>query len=283
MDTETIDAEYRELAPMQRLAGLLPSSTSSDRSASWSSEATCSQCGELAFVTDEGIDQDHACCYCQDALFVRVRETRGPGFGKAVPCPRCRDAVRDEAIEVERLRVPLAFSECRIDTWEPGNARPRLACQSYVVNWPPEKPFLMLTGDTGRGKTHLAVGVMWAAWERHRTRSRFWPVVDLLARYRSTFDRDRATESTEDIDRELERLPLLVLDDLGAQKDTEWAEERLFQLVDRRYRDRKPTVVTTNLGEIQLPPRLKSRLCDRGVSTVVQLDGSLYPDRRLAG
>lgn len=233
----------------------------------------------------------HSCWTCHDGGFVRVTEAapaeswsdarnRDNRIGRAIPCPGCTDKGRDEVLEVERLNIPLAFAECRLATWLPENGRPRLAAQSYAVNWPPAKPFLLLSGDTGRGKTHLAIGVMFAVWERHKVRSRFWPVVDLLARYRATFDKDRATETTEEIDRELERCPLLVLDDLGAQKDTEWAEEQLFRLIDRRHRDRKPTVVTTNLGEIQLPARLKSRLADQAASTVVHLDGTKYPDHR---
>lgn len=178
------------------------------------------------------------------------------------------------------MRIPARFRGCRISSWLPDNARPRLACQAYVLAWPPPKPLLLLTGDKGRGKTHLACGVVRELFEHHGVRGQFWPVVDLLDRYRATFDADRATETVEQVDAQLRRLDLLVLDDLGTQKSTEWAEERLYRLVDERYRDMRPLVVTTNVTLQEMPDRVMSRLADGAVSTVVQFVGT---DRRLTG
>lgn len=178
------------------------------------------------------------------------------------------------------MRIPARFRGCRISSWQPDNARPRLACQAYVLAWPPPKPLLLLTGDKGRGKTHLACGILHEVFERHGVRGQFWPVVDLLDRYRATFDADRATETVEQVDAQLRRLDLIVLDDLGTQKSTEWAEERLYRLVDERYRDMRPLVVTTNVTLQEMPDRVMSRLADGAVSTVVQFVGT---DRRLTG
>jgi DNA replication protein DnaC len=175
------------------------------------------------------------------------------------------------------MRIPAKFRESRIATWLPDNGRPRLAAQTYVVRWPPEKPLLLLSGNKGVGKTHLACGILHDVFERHGQRGQFWPVVDLLDRYRATFDEDRATETVESVDAQLRQCAVLVLDDFGTHKSSEWAEERLFRLIDERYRDLRPLVVTTNAGLLELPDRIKSRMSDGSSSTLVNVSG---PDRR---
>lgn len=102
---------------------------------------------------------------------------------------------------------------------------------------------------------------------------------DLPDRLRWASDPERATESVDDIHEQLLRVPLLVLDDLGAHRGTEWAEERLFALIDARYRDGLPLVVTSNVSLLEVAPRVRSRLADVQVSTVVRFTG---PDRRTA-
>jgi DNA replication protein DnaC len=215
---------------------------------------------------------------------VRLQRHRGEdGFGRAHPCPVCASSpARAEPPErvAERMRIPAKFRQARISTWLPDNGRPRLAAQTYVVRWPPEKPLLLLSGNKGAGKTHLACGILHEVFERHGQRGQFWPVVDLLDRYRATFDEDRATETVEAVDAQLRHCAVLVLDDLGTHKSTEWAEERLFRLIDERYRDLRPLVVTTNAGLLELPDRIKSRLSDGACSTLVNFTG---PDRRTPG
>ena len=257
--------------------------TPSAAAASWSNDGyeVCCNCGErLSLEAAEGAEA-HGCCVCQDAGFVRYQRRRGEeGFGRAHPCPACASRpATPEAIEheLERLRIPAKFRHSRIGTWLPDNGRPRLAAQAYVLGWPPAKPLLLLSGPKGVGKTHLACGILRELFDRHGKRGQFWPVVDLLDRYRATYDEDRATETVEAVDAQLRQCAVLVLDDLGTHKSTEWAEERLFRLIDERYRDLRPLVVTTNVGLQKLPDRIKSRLADGSCSTLVNVSG---PDRR---
>jgi len=215
-----------------------------------------------------------------------VRYTRGrgeEGFGRSLPCPACsgRPVLAAEPDhDLRRLGIPAKFRTARIASWQPENGRPRLAAEAYVREWPPQKPILLLSGPKGVGKTHLACGIVRELFERHGQRGQFWPVVDLLDRYRATFDTERATETVEAVDAQLRRLAVLVLDDLGTHKSTEWAEERLFRLIDERYRENQPLVVTTNVGLVELPDRLKSRLSDGTCGTQINVAGI---DRRMAG
>jgi len=74
--------------------------------------------------------------------------------------------------------------------------------------------------------------------------------------------------------------PLLVLDDLGAQQTSAWAEEKLYQLLNHRHLQRKPTIVTTNRELKDMEPRIASRLADLQTSTVYHLTA---PDYRTGG
>ena len=76
---------------------------------------------------------------------------------------------------------------------------------------------------------------------------------------------------------EMSGAEVLVLDDFGAHKSSEWAEERLFHLIDQRYSARKTLIVTTNMTLQELPARVKSRLASGSVVNFANI-----PDRRLA-
>ena len=78
----------------------------------------------------------------------------------------------------------------------------------------------------------------------------------------------------------MKEVSLLVLDDMGAQNSSSWAEEKLYQLVNYRHLKKSPTIITTNckLGDIQ--PRIASRLADIQISTVYEITA---PDYRIGG
>ncbi|MEU4124892.1 MULTISPECIES: ATP-binding protein [Streptomyces] len=138
-----------------------------------------------------------------------------------------------------------------------------------------EGPSLLIVGPTGTGKTHQAYGAvrsLLAAGIRLR-----WEAVtaaDLYARLRPRPGLDAERELHA-----LARCPLLVLDDLGAAKGSEWTEELTYRLINYRYEYLRPTLLTTNLPI----PKLRTALGDRVASRLsemthrVILDG---PDRR---
>jgi DNA replication protein DnaC len=265
---------------MTHLGTILSSRISAPSERSWSDPVVCPRCGADDVEPPE---LRHRCCVCRDAGRIRRSWPVGHAqFGRSELCPACsgvsaRGSAPPPAPEA-RLRIPARYAGARIATWEPPDGGPRRAAEAYVASWPPPKPVLLLAGDRGVGKTHLACGILREVLDRHGVQGQFWPVVDLLDRLRRTADPDRATESLDDVQEQMLRVPLLVLDDLGAHRGTEWAEERLFGLIDARYRDSLPMVVTTNLTLQELAPRVRSRLVDTASSVVVQVSG---PDRRL--
>nr|WP_308445340.1 ATP-binding protein [Tepidiforma sp.] len=260
-----------------------PSEAAAPAQRRWAEPVACPGCGSDDV---EPPHWRHRCCVCRDGGRIRRGYPIGhPLFGRSEPCPACAGAAAMAAAGApppaspeERMRIPARYRSVTFDQWLPANGTPRVRCQSYAASWPPERPLLFLTGEKGTGKTHLACAILRAAWERHGVRGQFWPVIDLLDRLRRASDPDRATETVDDVQEQLLRVPLLVLDDLGAHRGTEWAEERLFALIDARYRDGLPLVVTSNVGLLDVAPRVRSRLADAQVSTVVPFAG---PDRRM--
>ncbi len=129
------------------------------------------------------------------------------------------------------------------------------------------RDWLVLAGHTGRGKTRLAAAI--GNYCRENGREVMLVVVpDLLDKLRSGYNPNNPRDF-DDIFERVRNAPLLVLDDLGAQSGTPWADEKLFQLVNHRYNACLPTVITTNLTTPEMEPRLVSRITDLEVSTIL--------------
>ncbi len=119
---------------------------------------------------------------------------------------------------------------------------------------------LWFDGPVGTGKTSLAILVAKAARDAGRSFA-VYPVPLLLAEIKRTFDRDSGDNYLAFF-RRLCSVDLLVLDDLGAEKQTEWVLEQLFSIVNERWQDRRAIVVTTNLPDPD--PESASRMLSRG-------------------
>jgi DNA replication protein DnaC len=134
---------------------------------------------------------------------------------------------------------------------------------------------LWFDGPVGTGKTSLAILLAKAAKQAGRSYA-VYPVPRLLAEIKRTFDRD-ASDSYLGFFRRLCSVDLLVLDDLGAEKQTEWVLEQLYSIVNERWQDRRSIVVTTNIPDHDPDaPSLMLRATVRDLRDVVRgrrLDG----------
>lgn len=170
------------------------------------------------------------------AMRVGGQVPRHPERRESAP-PRRPDVIAARRHQAERV-VPPRFVVAEL-----GDAPPGVSDQLEDWTGGPDRN-LVLVGPVGSGKTHLAAAVVMAAYARHGEPARFrWTTVaGLLDRWRPDAEPDEGPLPVV-----CKRAPLLVLDDLGAERATDWTTERLGLLVDYRWSARLPTVVTTNL------------------------------------
>lgn len=137
---------------------------------------------------------------------------------------------------------------------------------------------LMLWGEPGNGKTHLAAAIVNELSKKGYIVV-FQSVPELLQRIRSTFNSENKEDETQ-IMRALLECDLLILDDIGAEKTTEWVEEKLFNIIDGRYRKELPTLYTSNLEPKELKNQVGKRSYDRMVETSLTVKNEAASYRR---
>jgi DNA replication protein DnaC len=142
--------------------------------------------------------------------------------------------------------------------------------------------WLVFVGPSGAGKTHLAAAIANARLARGEPII-FSVVPDLLDHLRATFS-PSSEVAYDDLFESIRQCPLLIVDDLGTQSSTPWAQEKLFQVFNSRYNARLPTVVTTNHRLEELDERLRFRLSDPALATVMLVEEWEFADlQRLGG
>ena len=137
---------------------------------------------------------------------------------------------------------------------------------------------LWLTGDVGTGKTTLAMLISKTALETGHSVA-IYSLPKLLARVRRTYDGAPGEQSYLELFSRLTSVDLLHMDDLGAEKTSDWVLEQLYALINERYEQHRSLVVTTNLDETEL----ENQIGERTVSRLVEICGDpvcLFGDDR---
>ena len=203
---------------------------------------------------------DATACSCRKS---RVRRARSAGVSSVIP-RRYRGVSFDRApvteLSTDVVRPVRAFVRNLDDNLSRGRG-------------------LWFMGDVGTGKTTLAMLVSTEALKRGHSVA-IYSVPRLLAEIRDTYDADRGERTYAGLFQQLVTVDLLHLDDLGAERQTEWVLEQLYSIVNTRYEDQRAIVVTTNLQ----PDELAAQIGERTVSRLIEMCGDPLPlfgaDRR---
>jgi len=224
------------------------------------------------------------CRWCKGAGYTRRDAPYGhPDFGKIDKCV-CRLAADRERRKLELLRFSqLAYFEEK--TFGSFNGLIPGVQEAYTTAWEyAHNPdgWLLLIGTNGCGKTHLAAAAANMLLEQDWT-VLFTTVPDLLDHLRAAYA--PSSEVTYDsLYTSMREVDVLVLDDLGAQQATPWAEEKLFQLINHRYVSRASTIITTNHIRLAgINERIRSRLSDANLVRAVTFDEDVGDYRPMNG
>jgi DNA replication protein DnaC len=225
-------------------------------------------------------DEEELCDRCGGAGFVRKAVRFGhPDFGKAFPCECTQNEREDQRLlRLQRYSNLGPLSRLTFDNLSPRGRSPDAAhqelfaeaakaAQQFARN--PSR-WIVFTGPSGCGKTHLAAAIAGHCIDAG-VPALFMVVPDLLDHLRSTYQ-PNSPVAYDDLFELVRTAPVLILDDLGVQSSTSWAEEKLFQLINHRYNAQLPTVFTTDLELDDFDTRIKSRLTDAALSQVYSLE-----------
>lgn len=209
--------------------------------------------------------------------------------GRVVACG-CQAAGLAEA-RLKAAEIPQRYLNCKVENFDlrrPGasqsHMRASLIARKFIEDWKTRDRGLMFVGPVGVGKTHLSVAILKTLIEDCGVRGIFCDFSDLLERIKATFSRTNP-DNADDVLAPYRDAELLVLDELGALRPTDWVRDVLYGLINTRYNRQRLTIVTSNYsdapvrqGEEKLEDRIgtmvRSRLYE--MCDLVVLDGLDY-------
>jgi len=199
------------------------------------------------------------CTQCGGTGWKTIPGGSTPG-GKARPprAARCECRLAERAgLMLKAARIPARYEHCTLESFStdydnephPPLAKAKLFAGRFVEEYPREQNGLLLIGPVGVGKTHLAVGILKELILQKNVGCLFCDYRELLKQIQNSYN--PAVAATElDILRPVFDAEVLVLDELGAVKPTEWAWDTVALVLNSRYNDKRTTIITTNYKDL---------------------------------
>jgi DNA replication protein DnaC len=191
------------------------------------------------------------CPVCGGTGWKRISEA---GEANRVERCECRLGARAERL-LKSAQIPSRYKHCTLADFftdfsgaHRSLAAARLAAGRFVEEYPLEKKGLLFIGPIGTGKTHLAVGIMQELISNKGTHSLFCDYRDLLKEIQNSYNPQVQTTELEVLQPIFEA-EVLVLDELGAIRPSEWVWDTVSHIINYRYNEQKTTIITTNFPD----------------------------------
>jgi DNA replication protein DnaC len=205
--------------------------------------------------TEESTEEAARCAICSGTGWQMVPvEHNGRTVEQAKRCECVRQ--QQGARLLEAARIPRRYRHCELSNFEHqvefrSLAKAHMASLRFVQEYPLETAGLLLTGPIGCGKTHLAVGIVKELIAQKNAACLFYDYRELLKEIQNSYN--SSVQVTEmEVLRPVFDAEVLVLDELGAAKPTEWVWDMVSHILNTRYNDKRTTIITTNYKD--LPP-----------------------------
>ncbi len=220
---------------------------------------------------EDWLDVHYSCPKCEDK-----------GFVNGIMCDCFKDLLK--SLEYEKLCSKLPVGSCRFDNFKldyyPDGAgtspRRRMEsvlnyCKTYATDFSRRSPSLLLYGKTGLGKTHLSLAVAGKAVE-----SGYGVIYTSAQNLFNKLEKEKFGRSDGNTEEAILDCDLLIIDDLGAEFTTQFTVSALYNIINSRELEGKPTIISTNLTPEQLTSTYSERIASRILSNFVMLyfDGS---------
>ena len=220
---------------------------------------------------EDWLDVHYTCKKCEDK-----------GFVSGIMCGCFKELLK--SIEYEKLCSKLPVGNCRFDNFKldfyPDGAgtspKKRMEsvlnyCKEYAADFSRRSPSLLLYGKTGLGKTHLSLAIAGKAVEEG-----YGVIYSSAQNLFNKLEKDKFGKADANTEETILDCDLLIIDDLGAEFTTQFTVSALYNIVNSRELEGKPTIISTNLMPEQLTKAYGERIASRILSNYVMLyfDGS---------
>jgi DNA replication protein DnaC len=224
-------------------------------------------------------------CHCPShGSYTAIRLADAPPV--STDCPRCIDElyakreVQDKARAEQQMRskklkelvaiagIPPRFATQTLDGYKVTHTEQRFArsvCQAYASTWPEQYRkggSLVFTGGPGTGKTHLACAIANEIMPSHMASVAFGTVSQILRSIKSTYG-GKSERTEEQAIAALLTPDLLIVDEVGAQTGSDHELQLMFEVINNRYQNLRPTILISNLNAEDLERFLGHRTMDR--------------------
>jgi len=204
------------------------------------------------------------CPLCEGTGWKTLPSTSSAPRDRRVTRCDCQLRLRNQTL-LAAARIPKHYEHCKLANFDCDGqrvslAKARLAACKFVEDYPIDRTGLLLIGTIGVGKTHLAVGMIKELVLGKGIACLFYDYRELLKQIQNSYN--ETVKTTElDVLRPVFETEVLVLDELGAVKPTEWVWDTVSLILNTRYNDNRTTIITTNyrnLAERERPSNATS-------------------------